>query len=363
MGSIPPPFSSPDGSPTCLTSSKRLTRKSSHLVRLSSFFTSRLDRSFLTPEAAEGSGVSLASMSVDSYQGGSSPFTFTPPGPSTSSTVRSPLDSTDGLSPLSFNHHGSNSPNDSYPQTHPMLKSTNPHYSLTPLLSNVKAISNSFKSSEKTRISTTNQHNRQAKVKEASPSKDLAVKFGLDFIPTEACQSILTHANTTVVKIAGLSEEEVQDLLVTSFPQSTISAELVKLVHDISSGNAYWCKQIIRIFQEQGLESMNSYIADNTSLVGSKSHSLRMLILLRLEKLSTEQQLVLKLASILSDVFTEKIISCLLPKVMKKINVSDCLQALIEHDFLYKLQDHPVGLFGFQNQIIQSTLYDLLPPR
>lgn len=193
---------------------------------------------------------------------------------------------------------------------------------------------------------------------QVSPFKETAAKFGLDFIPTEACRFILDSSQTTIVKIAGLTDEEVHGMLCSALGVEHISADLVKLVLDISSGNAYWCKQIVRFIKEQGVETM-----ERTIKFGLSRHNpLKLLILLRLERLSTEQQLVLKVASIIGEEFSESLLATLLPKMMQ-VNVSESLQALIEHDFLCKVQEYPVELYGFQNQIIQDTLYELLPPR
>lgn len=300
----------PDDSPCGLSPNKAVKTPGRNLDRLSSFFTNRLET--ITPGSFYVSGGTaprsgLTSVSFDSYA--------TP----------------DASSPIRFM--------DSY---------RSPDKTARKRLGTMHSIPKQSVPSAAT-----------AKV-DQSPFKEAAAKFGLDFIPAEACRFILDSTQTTIVKIAGLTEEEVHDMLCAALSVEHISADLVKLVLDISSGNAFWCKQIVRFISEQGVEAM-----ERTIKFGLSRHNpLKLLILLRLERLSTEQQLILKVASIIGEEFSQKLLVTLLPKIMAvNANVTESLQALIEHDFLCKVQEHPVELFGFQNQIIQSTLYELLPPR
>ena len=78
---------------------------------------------------------------------------------------------------------------------------------------------------------------------------------------------------------------------------------------EISSGNAFWCKTIANFILEHGDEEFTHTIKMKTNI----SNSLQYLVLCLLEKLSPEQQIVAKYASIIGYEFTEIVLSSVLP--------------------------------------------------
>ena len=84
---------------------------------------------------------------------------------------------------------------------------------------------------------------------------------------------------------------------------------MVNLVKEISSGNAFWCKTIANFILENGDEKFTHTIKMKTNI----SNSLQYLVVCLLEKLSPEQQLVAKYASIIGYEFTEVVLCSVLP--------------------------------------------------
>lgn len=185
-----------------------------------------------------------------------------------------------------------------------------------------------------------------------------ASKYGLRFQSCPAYMSIMGHDNSCVIEMTGLNEEEVTDVLIRTLEVSTVSSDLVKLVLDVSSGNAFWCKAIAKFIHERGVKELEKAIEQGDS----RQDSLKVLIVCRMEKLSVEEQLVLKHASILGDEFSETMLTAVLPSKLHS-NLSQSLEQLAEHGFILCIEEHPVAIFVFQNQLIQRTLYSLMPPR
>lgn len=46
-----------------------------------------------------------------------------------------------------------------------------------------------------------------------------------------------------------------------------------------------------------------------------------------------------------------------------KPNLSESLELLVEHGFILCIDEYPEPIFGFENQFIRQTVFELTPPR
>ena len=81
------------------------------------------------------------------------------------------------------------------------------------------------------------------------------------------------------------------------------------LVNQISSGNAFWCKTISNFILENGDEEF----VDAVTMKASINNSLQYLIVCLFEKLTPEQQMVAKYASIIGHEFHDAVLKAVLP--------------------------------------------------
>ena len=186
---------------------------------------------------------------------------------------------------------------------------------------------------------------------------DNQTRFGFKSQTSAAYLSILGHENSTVIEMNSLTESEVKEILLHTLKVDTISVDLVKLVLDVSSGNAFWCKAIANFINERGVKELEKATEGET-----RQNSLKQLIVLRMEKLAMDVQLVLKHASILGDEFSENMLEAVIPEKLRS-SLAESLDSLVEHGFILCIEEFPQGIFGFQNQLIRQTVYELTPPR
>lgn len=88
-----------------------------------------------------------------------------------------------------------------------------------------------------------------------------------------------------------------------------VSPKLVSLVKEISSGNAFWCRTIANFILENGDEEF----VDAVTMKASISNSLQFLVVCLFEKLTPEQQMVAKYASIIGHEFHDTVLKAVLP--------------------------------------------------
>lgn len=88
-----------------------------------------------------------------------------------------------------------------------------------------------------------------------------------------------------------------------------MSPKLVSLVKEISSGNAFWCRTIANFILENGDEEF----VDAVTMKAGISNSLQFLVVCLFEKLTPEQQMVAKYASIIGHEFNDTVLKAVLP--------------------------------------------------
>ena len=165
-------------------------------------------------------------------------------------------------------------------------------------------------------------------------------------------ERILSNDGVQVLKLRGLSIDDVRDLLIVYIGEENVSKKLVTLVNDVSSGNAYWCKIIANFIIENGMERVKkeNYL----------ENSLQFLMFCRLDRFTSVQQLVAKTASIIGFEFTLSVISA----IVKNTSLISSLEALEEHGFIVNKGNHDNDLvFHFKNEKIRSMLYEITPKR
>lgn len=86
-----------------------------------------------------------------------------------------------------------------------------------------------------------------------------------------------------------------------------------------------------------------------------------------MEKLSPDLILILKHVSVIGHEFNERLVHGIMNISTKQrkgvpMKLRDQLTILEKNGFIYLLEEYPVPIYGFQNELIRNTLYELLPP-
>ena len=186
----------------------------------------------------------------------------------------------------------------------------------------------------------------------------LQLKLNAQLITPQGLLSAIKCPSVCVLELKGLTEEDVRELLILYIGESNVSDRLVKLVKDVSSGNAFWCKSIANFIIENGMEDL---MLDGIKNQNNLENSLQFLMFCRLDRFTSLQQLVAKTASIVGFEFSFSVLF----SVMKSTgNILSSLETLQEHGFIYlksKLKDD--FIFCFQNEEIYRMLYEVTPKR
>lgn len=171
--------------------------------------------------------------------------------------------------------------------------------------------------------------------------------------------AVIACSSTVIVDICPLDFDEVNELLCHKMNVEHLHPKVVQLAMEVSSGNLFWCREIANFMLKQGESAFLSAVHSQASK--SRSNPLSILVTCRLEKLSAESQVVLKLASIVGVEFNLQLLSAVLPfKLISSVDES--LSDLVYHHFIFQDSDD-LNAFYFGNTLIRTLIYDLTPIR
>ena len=91
------------------------------------------------------------------------------------------------------------------------------------------------------------------------------------------------------------------------------------------------------------------------------------MITIRLEKLTSQEQMCLRYASVIGNQFEEKMLAAILPSKQKHMSaksLSLLLQVLVEKGFIICVEENSIWgetMYEFQNSLIESTVYKMIP--
>eukprot|EP01038_Epipyxis_sp_PR26KG_P014054 gene14054-18852_t len=176
----------------------------------------------------------------------------------------------------------------------------------------------------------------------------------LGFIQYDAYISILEHPKTQIIVLDSLTKTDIKNLLYTVLGVDKVSKDLVTFVFNVTSGNPYWCNDMANFIKDYDMD----YVENAMKECGSY-------ILCRIERLAHENKQILKYASIIGSEFSFDMIFTVLKETLNinQSNLIDNLEELVLHGFLVILKEYPFIIYGFENPLVQSTLYELMPPR
>lgn len=179
---------------------------------------------------------------------------------------------------------------------------------------------------------------------------------GVSHVPCSALVEYFQSPNSVVVQMKEMDEIEVNQILTQALKTSKIPTEAVKSVLELSSGIPFWCKSIANYIRDYGSKTFLENVSGNQT-----KDSLLFLIICRVEKLRTEQQTIIKYASIIGLEFRLNVLSHILPPKLREYLLAN-IYILEDHRFILKVGSDIEGdTYKFHNKLVQKTVYNLTP--
>lgn len=136
---------------------------------------------------------------------------------------------------------------------------------------------------------------------------------------------------------------------------------------DVTSGNRHWCEEISHYIVERGVSEfwteVNASVGTKRMTDGLQKFFLQSVVVGRMERLTTQQKVTLKYASLVGEEFSLSMLVAVLPSQL----VNNCLQILEQLSsarFIYpNLNAGPtkVHMYGFGNKLLHEMIRGLTP--
>ncbi len=227
--------------------------------------------------------------------------------------------------------------------------------------------------------------------------------------PCAGCKGIVLNANSNIIEMKDLTRDEILEILQyelkpsktniaaaaddadrTDTPserlQMIISDTVVDAVMEVSGGNPYWTNAVVKFIRDNGSNQFMKTLSsidetdDNFRLSTDASYKLRnldfkrvnstkrdkllkRLIAYQMDKIDSVDQTVIKHCAVIGEVFDVEMLTGIVPtSFTKKRTIDDILESLVSARFIYFVTSVPNKIFRFQISLIQSTIYELIPP-
>lgn len=181
----------------------------------------------------------------------------------------------------------------------------------------------------------------------------------------KAASSIISSNDAEVVRLGGLTVEEIDELASMVLEVNRLSPDLQQLLEEYTNGHPSLCKELVGHWEENKLivkstnqANLRDGSRDSFPIPGEVIKNLTG----RFDQLSPTQQMILKISSTVKTAFTAELIEIAYPKTVSSEVISRHLTALERLGFL-KSEGIQSGsnLYGFSNKILKDIVYDLLP--
>ncbi|MCD4819851.1 MAG: AAA family ATPase [Candidatus Cloacimonetes bacterium] len=184
--------------------------------------------------------------------------------------------------------------------------------------------------------------------KEASSCPIMIILCQRNFSENSFPNLSISSENQSEILLKPLSEEISQKFIHDLLGKSVYENELTKFILDNSNGNPFFIEQIIKYFLEQ-TDLKNSV---NISLNVSIPTSIKLIIMARIDRLSKKSIQVVKIASVIGNTFSIKLLNDVIKNEFIELNLISAL----ENDIIVKLDDEN---YAFKHALIRESIYKM----
>ena len=168
----------------------------------------------------------------------------------------------------------------------------------------------------------------------------------------------------TVIRLGGLSNDAVVQIVCQQLGVSSVPAPVAELVTKRAAGNPFYCEELTFALRDIGIVRVDqgdcwasrAITADFPVL----PQSLKSLVVTRFDALSPEGQLALKIGSAIGGSFSLDLLKAVYPRTALVESMEEILDSLVARNMLKHLNKGAEKIYDFRHGIFQDTVYELL---
>lgn len=182
----------------------------------------------------------------------------------------------------------------------------------------------------------------------------------------EQLKTMNEHQSFTHLTLEVLPKEELNPLLCSYLSVNEIEASVVDTIYEKTSGHPLFSRILIDALLDDGILMIHGGICSLADpgkdlKVMQLPDSIHSLIINRIDRLPTKEQLALKVASILGELFSIDFLTAVYPVEKDKAELNETLERLKSSRILSTLESGSATQYKFEHQIIHQAVYGLVP--
>jgi len=168
------------------------------------------------------------------------------------------------------------------------------------------------------------------------------------------------------INLGQLPIEAVSEIIKRRLRATLLSPNLATFVQAQTGGNPFYCEEFVSALRDAGAVSVDRGVC-NLSTGHSRSSkmalpaSLESAIVTRIDALGPEEQLLLKVSSVIGGPFTAELIREVYPRDRSLDEIRPMLDRLVSRELLRIAETRGISEYEFQHAVSEEVTYSLLP--
>ncbi|PYR47649.1 MAG: hypothetical protein DMF89_18035 [Acidobacteria bacterium] len=171
--------------------------------------------------------------------------------------------------------------------------------------------------------------------------------------------------DTLRIHLDALSHQEAQTLVCHRLRARALSEPVAHLIRNKAEGHPFFTEELAYALRDRGLIEVDQGICRLTAAAAATAsvqlpNSVQVMVSSRIDQLSVEQQLTLKVASIFGRTFELAGVRAVYPIDIAQQDLESHVDALIERDLMQQARSESGPAYAFKHAITQEAAYNLL---
>lgn len=180
------------------------------------------------------------------------------------------------------------------------------------------------------------------------------------------CARLARHEHVLRLQLGALSAEEAQVLVCRRLRAGALTEPVARLIREKAEGHPFFSEELAYALRDKGLIrtdrgvcgfSPGTAATESVQLPGS----VQVMVASRIDQLNADQQLTVKVASVLGRTLDQAALQAVYPIAVGRHQVQGHVEALVERELLQRTSSGPSPGYAFKHAITQEAAYSLLP--
>jgi len=165
--------------------------------------------------------------------------------------------------------------------------------------------------------------------------------------------------------LKNLSQEDIAKMVAKRLNLKKVPETIMRTVYAKGQGNPFITEEIVEAILDLGTLQITKsgecvVTPEIEAAITRVPDSVAGLLTSKMDKLSPSQQIVLKVASVIGDLFPVRTVSVLLPNETDKSNIKQDLNSLERVGMIVKESPEPNLTYSFSNNLLKDVVYNLM---